>query len=309
MLREDHCREDEPRKTYEEQQHEVEAPEASALHEFNDCYAHDDEGHQQGADGGRERKLLLDRVVEHRDDGLRGAHELHGVGNDGTLEVVHEVEGQELLFAHVRGPVGFQTEQEVVAQLRPRVVLGVLVCELAERRPVGLSLVGGLHRAENHVARLRRTIIIEDVIAIDAILRSVVLLDGLREPNLFLGRDVQLLLDDAPPLVGIGAAEVVVGLNAHEVVGESEDEAKDEMRLAHVEDAVVHRHIDSLFAVDVVNGRVSIEAIRLLSGLAGEQADADGGVHTQRFLLRQSGLSIGVCSGSGKEQKEPEMKS
>ena len=309
VFREEHGREDEPAKADEEQQHEVEAPEALVHHQFGYRYRKDDERYDEGAGGGTQRKLLLGGVVEHRDDDFRCPHEGNAIADCGRFEVFHQVEGQELLFAHVGGSVGQHAQQQVVAAFRPRVILRALMSEFAERGTAVFPLEGCLHRAENHVARLRRAIIIEDVVAVFAILGLVVYLDGFGEANLLFGWDIELLLDDSPSLVGISLTEVVVGLNPHEVIRPAQDEPRHEERLAHVEDAVVHGDIDSPLGVHIVNGRMSVEAIRLLPGLACEQRDADGGVDAECLLGREADVGIHICSTARKEQQNAEKRS
>ena len=174
-------------------------------------------------------------------------------------------------------------------------------------------MVGGLHRAENHVARLRRAIIIKDVIAVFPIFGLVVFLDGSDDAQFFLGWQVQLLLDDAATLVGVSLTKFEEVLNAHHIVGLPENEAQHEIRLAHIENSVVHRHIDALFAILIANRRVTVKTVRFFTFLTRQQADGNrridvGGFFGGKFRLGKI-LCKHVRAATKNEQQNAKIKS
>ena len=252
---------------------------------FDSRQQNDDECQDDSAGSRGERKAASILAFEHRDDGAcfaRKQGDFFPICDvNSPVEVLFQVERQELLFLDGGRQVGLESQQQVVAHCHPRVAFRVLMGELAEGRTVGFPFEVDVNpfpvRLQQHVASTGGAVVVEEVVAVFAVLRAVVLFDGIGYFLLVLWREVvQLLLDDSPLFVGIGGTEIVERLDAHLVVGESEDEAQHEVRFPEIEHAVVDGNVNIFVTVDVVDGRMSIEAPRLLSRLAGEQAERDG---------------------------------
>ena len=281
MLREHHDRQNHSARSYQEQKHEVEEPECLVELALEERQEDDEDGKDDGACGGREGELFPDDVGERLDNGACFAHQLAASGlNDRLVEVLHQVVGKELLFADGAWAVGLEAQQQVGTHPEPGTAFVVLVNHLAQGRssvgPVESCLPG--HVAQDDVAGAGRAIVVIEIVAVGEVFVAAVLFDSLHEKQFLGGREVERLFDDAAFLVVVFGAKLIERGDAHHIVGAAEHEVQDEMGLVHVERAVVDGDVDGLVGVDVVDGRVAVDAVDLLSRLARQQSDMDGGV-------------------------------
>ena len=146
--------------------------------------------------------------------------------------------------------VGLYAKQKVVAEAGPRVLGGVTVYHLAERyvgsvcRACGVA--GGLvvdNRTFNtpyyNIACACCAVVIKIIVPVDTVLGTVVLVDGLQQGELLFSVQVELLLQNAAAHTLISGTELLEGLYAYLIVGQSEHEPKHEVWLAKGEHAVV----------------------------------------------------------------------
>ena len=153
------------------------------------------------------------------------------VGSPG--EVTSQIIRKELLLTLRRLTVGIHAQQQVFAELRPFVVVVPFVYHRAERRRTVGSRIDNLsvQMVDEHITRPRRAVVEKEIIAVDDVFRLHVLLQGTADSLLVFCRQVQHLLHDASSLVTILCEKPVHRLDSHAVVGQSEDETGNEIRL------------------------------------------------------------------------------
>jgi len=151
-----------------------------------------------------------------------------------------------------------------------------------------------------HVAGAGGAVVVEIVVAVDG--RLGIPRQCLEDAPLLLAPQVQGLLGHAAAVVAVFLIELAKRGHAHAVVGEAEHEAGDEMGLLEVEHTVVHHQVLTAGGVAHADGGMAIEAINILVGRAGEQADlgvVEAGVGQT--------VGLGLCrtgqdeSGNGEE--------
>ena len=118
---------------------------------------------------------------------------------------------------------------------------------------------------DEHIARPRRTVIVEEIVSVDAVLRLIVLTDCLFDIEFLLRREAQPLLDNSPTLAHILVAELVERLDAHLVVGAAEDETENEIGLREAEHAIVDDQIHIVEAVSITYSGMPIETPNLIT--------------------------------------------
>ena len=201
-------------------------------------------------------------------------------------KIVAQALWQKLLFFKARVAVGLHAKQKVVAEAGPRVLGGVTVYHLAERyvgsvcRACGVA--GGLvvdNRTFNtpyyNIACACCAVVIEIIVPVDTVLGTVVLVDGLQQGELLFSVQVELLLQNAAAHTLISGTELLEGLYAYLIVGQSEHEPKHEVWLAKGEHAVVDGEVCTHSSIGAMvlyaYGGVAIETVHALPWLAGEQ--------------------------------------
>ena len=206
------------------------------------------------------------------------------------VEVVLQVLGQELLLLARGGPVSPYAEQQVVALGGPVVAGRFFTDHPAERRFEVLSfgiLYLSVETPLYDIARARRAVVIEEVIAVDAVLGAVVLGQEALQLHLLVGRQVEHLFGDhSPPLAVVVGKGLKLG-DTQFVVGQSEDEAQYEERLLEVEDAPVEGQVLSRVQVVPSQGRMAVEAIHLLMWCTRQEAHLDRVEISRTYLPRQ----------------------
>ena len=210
------------------------------------------------------------------------------VHDDSSRHVPLEQERQEVLSGRVERLVGFSADEEVLPEAQPRILSREHVQEVAIAvrrvvRPADFAVHGHL----DDVPRLRRTILVEEVVAVDPVLGQVVSHQKGKEAGLFVAVKVEHLFVDESAVLSVVHYEVVKGCDAQLVVGLAQDEAPDEMRLLEVEHAVVERPVFARAVVAHAYGRVAVDLIDLFARSARDEA------HMQRVCGRPR--RRGVC--------------
>ena len=290
MLGEKHDKEHDASQAAQQHQKQVEAPIDGFVDSLHDK---DNQRNDQQNDGTRaraQREAFLHGLhtrLHHRelvDDQWRFVGAV--VGDKHLVDVVHQVGRQKLLLI-VRGrTVGFQSQQDVVAELKPRMVGATSANHLAEGLFIRIGFAYNLvllvlQMLENDVACPCSTIIIEVIVAVDAVLGLVVFVERSHDALFLLAVQIDHLLGDFAAVATILGTEIRERHHAHLVVGESEDKAQHKVRLGEAEHAVVDGQVHSPGGILDSNGRVAIQTIDFLMRRACEQADA----HAVEFLV------------------------
>ena len=133
--------------------------------------------------------------------------------------------------------------------------------EFAERR-VGVGFVFEYHFSvyvvEYDVSCASCAIVVEVIIPVYAVFRQVILVYSLRYGSLLLVRQVESLLYDTASRTLVLGLEVLEILNAHLIVGQSEDKSEHEVWLAEREYTIVNGDVYALRQVLVSDGCMSV---------------------------------------------------
>ena len=190
------------------------------------------------------------------------------------LEVHGQVVGQKLPFPLVDRKVGTVAQEQVVAEACPT-VMGV--------QAVNLLTIGGECRfdlevgavgcqvVDDHVACTCGAVVVEEVVAVGAVLLAVVLLYGSKDVPFLVSCQGKALLSNPSAFVGILRHETFHGDDAYLIVGEPEDEAQHKKVLVEGEHAPVDSHIAAMGTVFYAKSGVSIIRPNLLSRSAGQE--------------------------------------
>jgi len=305
VLGEEHEEEHDAGQAAEEHEREVEAPVEGAPDALED----EDERREGEQEDGARARTQGEVALHGLHAGLHDGELIddHGrlvalvVGDEHLVEVGHEVGGQELLLGVGGGAVGPESQEDVVAEARPGVVLVARMDHLPEGALLGVALAydlvpGVFQVAEDDVAGARGAVVVEVVVAIDAVLGQIVLLESSHDAPLLVGIEVDHLLGDLASVGAILLAEEGEGGDAHLIVGEPEDEAQHEVGLVEIEDAIVDGHVDAPCGILVAQGGMAVETIDFLVGRTGEEADSDA-VHL-----------VGPAPGHGDEKERKGQK-
>ena len=195
-----------------------------------------------------------------------------------VVKVVHQVIGQKLLLPPPGGLVGFYSQQHIVAEACPRMLAGHLVNHVAIRRIIAFISSVFYFSADallDDVAGLRRTVVVEVVVAVDAVGGLQVGVQRLVQTALFCARQVQHLLGDHTAKMSVFGQKILEGVGSQLVVGETEDKACYKVGLLEIEDAIVESQVLALSTMMQIvppYGGMAIEAVYLVVRLASEQA-------------------------------------
>ena len=127
--------------------------------------------------------------------------------------------------------------------------------------------------ADEHVAGPRGAVVVEIVVAVRAVGRQVVLVDGLEDGCFLAGREAERLLHHTAAVAGILHEEHGERLDAHLIVGEAKDKAQCKILLPEAEHAVVDGQVLLAGGVAQPYGRVAVEAPHLVARRTSEQTD------------------------------------
>ena len=136
---------------------------------------------------------------------------------------------------------------------------------------------GGLHvRAVIHAAlhgflhfvpRAGGAVVVEEVIAVDAVLRPVIFFQqGDEAFFIFLGQ-VEDLLPDVPSIIIVGMGEIISAALVQPVIRLPQGEAQDEASRAEVEDTIIIDHVRLSRQVLAPNGGMSEEGVDFFARL------------------------------------------
>ena len=174
---------------------------------------------------------------------------------------------------------------------------------------IGCSLIDYLsvEVVGNHIACPGGAVVVEIIVTIFAVLRAVVLPDGICDAQLLLRGEVELLLLHPAPLGLVFAKESLEGIDAHEIVGESEHETAHEIGLVEVEDTPIHGHVRIVRVVNEMQGRMAVDGIGFAPRAASDETHAEGGVD-MGFGFRCQ-LLLGMAFQPAHEEQEQGQKS
>ena len=133
-------------------------------------------------------------------------------------------------------------------------------------RPFILTTHRPLHAALYHIAHHRGAVIVEEVVAILAVLGLAVLYQIGQNGRSLLLVQCQHLFGNTRTAPGIGSEEEAELHRLEHVIALAKHEAPYEMGLGEGEHTIVERHIERPPAVPAADGSMPIQRIHLLSG-------------------------------------------
>ena len=186
--------------------------------------------------------------------------------------VGHEDGRQELSFASVGGLVCLQSEEYVIACLRPGVVAVTDAYHLAEGYLFSFLFLPDdlpVHVPLDDVSGTGGTVVVEEVVAVHFVLRAEVLCQGALHLSLLVGSEVEhLFCHTAAPSPIVGPEGT--GIHAHQfIVRQTEHEPEGEVGLAETEHTPVEHQVLSFggaFLPEVVpsDGGMTVQAVDFL---------------------------------------------
>ena len=153
----------------------------------------------------------------------------------------------------------------------------------------------------NHVASPCRAVVVKIIVAVNAMFGPVVFVDSLCNHLFFFGCEVKMLFPNAASSSCILRTESIEGLYAHLIIGESEDKPQHKKRLLKRKHTIVNGQIDASCLVFISDGRVSVQAVHVFVGFAGEQTDLHRVHFSVQNLFR---LGRGLPTGNQEHHKK-----
>ena len=193
-----------------------------------------------------------------------------------------QVERNEHHQPAVDGPVCLTAHAQVHAETFPGMPFTVLVQQVAEGDTyMGIShIVSILQGAVNgflyQVTRTRGAVVVEEVVAVHAVFREIVLGQQLYETFFLLLAQIEGLLPDVTSQIIVFGGKILEIGGSQPVVRFSEGKAEDEVGSIEIEYAVIEYGVDAACEVFVTDGGMPEERIYFSTRGTCQQTDAYG---------------------------------
>ena len=206
-----------------------------------------------------------------KDAGYAGA-----IYHEGASKVLLHDERSKLKLATGGGLVGLAAQQEVLTKGGPAIVVAVVMDRATQ------TALGGAHRIAQlaikatlyHVADAGGAVVVEETVAIDAVLGLTVDQQGIEDAAGLQLSDIEHLLVNVDALAVVSLNEVHGLLHGADIVGVAQGKAQGKIAGIEVEDAVVEHEVEiSCVGAHHADGGVTVVFIYLRTWAAGEEAD------------------------------------